>query len=190
MWPDWFIPSCIAISKRKWWRSSSGPWLIFTCDMTHSYVWHTHCDVWHDSFVCVTWLILTCDTAFHKCVTWSQHAATYRHFEKKKTEYYKHESFLITSVVSNQRLFFCFCDMIHSYVWHDSFICVNDQSFNTTLWCHSFNMTLSPPVRYIWILKKAGRDASTKWKFFAVFSECIHAYTLCVSLCSCIWIIS
>jgi len=29
-------------------------WLIHTCDMTHSYVWH-------DSFLRVTWLIHTCD---------------------------------------------------------------------------------------------------------------------------------
>ena len=29
-------------------------WLIRTCDMTHSYVWH-------DSFICVTWLIHVCD---------------------------------------------------------------------------------------------------------------------------------
>jgi len=29
-------------------------WLIHMCDMTHSYVWH-------DSFICVTWLIRMCD---------------------------------------------------------------------------------------------------------------------------------
>jgi len=29
-------------------------WLIYTCDMTHLYVWH-------DSFICVTWLIYTFD---------------------------------------------------------------------------------------------------------------------------------
>jgi len=30
-------------------------WVIHTCDMTHSHVWH-------DSFTCVTWLMHTCDT--------------------------------------------------------------------------------------------------------------------------------
>jgi len=54
-------------------------WLIHTCDMTHSYVWHdsfirvtwlirtcdmTHSYVWHDSFVHVTWLIRTCDMTY------------------------------------------------------------------------------------------------------------------------------
>ena len=33
-------------------------WLIHMCDMTHSYVWHdSFIYVWHDSFICVTWLI-------------------------------------------------------------------------------------------------------------------------------------
>ena len=47
-----------------------------SCDMTHSYVWHdsficvtwlihlcdmTHSYVWHGSFICVAWLIHTCD---------------------------------------------------------------------------------------------------------------------------------
>ena len=30
------------------------------CDMTHSYVWR-------DSFICVTWLIHTCDNLIHMC---------------------------------------------------------------------------------------------------------------------------
>ena len=51
-------------------------WLLHACDTTHSYVWH-------GSFICVTWRI-------DICVTWLIHL----------------------------------CDMTHSYVWHDSFICV------------------------------------------------------------------
>jgi len=69
-------------------------WLIHMCDMTHSYVWH-------DSFICVTWSIHMCDMThsyvWHDpfiCVTWSIHM----------------------------------CDMTHSYVWHGSFICVTVMS--------------------------------------------------------------
>jgi len=49
---------------------------------------------------------------------------------------------------------------------------------------------LFPPVRYIWIFRKGREGCKYKMKFFGVFSEYIHAYTLCVSLCSCIWIVS
>jgi len=38
-------------------------WLIHTCDMTHPCVWHDwFVCVWHDSFTCVTWLIHVCVT--------------------------------------------------------------------------------------------------------------------------------
>jgi len=36
-------------------------WLIHTCNMTHSHVWHdSFSHISHDSFICVTWLIQTC----------------------------------------------------------------------------------------------------------------------------------
>jgi len=57
------------------------------CDMTHSYVWH-------DSFICETWLIHMCD------MTHSQHSTWLR----------------VTWLLH-------MWDMTHSYVWHDSFIC-------------------------------------------------------------------
>ena len=48
-------------------------WLVHTCDTTHSYVSH-------GSFICVTWLIHTCDTTrsnmycdSFKCMTWLIH---------------------------------------------------------------------------------------------------------------------
>ena len=59
-------------------------------NMTDSYVWH-------DSFICVTWLIHMCDIT---------------------SPYVWHDSFRrVTSPIH-------MCDMTHSYVWHDSFICV------------------------------------------------------------------
>ena len=32
-------------------------WLIQMCEMTHSNVWHASSCVWHDSFICMPWLI-------------------------------------------------------------------------------------------------------------------------------------
>jgi len=58
------------------------------CDMTHSYVWH-------DSFICVTWLIHMSHSICH----W-------------------YDAFNVSHIA------LAMCDMTHSYVWHDSFICV------------------------------------------------------------------
>jgi hypothetical protein len=66
------------------------PWLIRMCDVTHSYVWH-------DSFVCVTWLIRIC-------------AMTHSHVW--------HDSFVCVPWLIRT------CAMTHSYVCHDSFVCV------------------------------------------------------------------
>jgi len=104
------------------------------CDMTHSYVWHdsficltwlihvcdmTHSYVWHDSFICVIWLIHICDAThpyvWHDssiCVTWLIHM----------------------------------CDMTHSYVWYDSSIYV---------WFHSSTRMNKCAVTNSY----AGRDA-------------------------------
>jgi len=61
-------------------------WLIHMCDMTHSYVWR-------DSFICVTWLIHTCNV----------------------THYYVwHDSFIRVTWLIHTFV------MTHSYVWHDS----------------------------------------------------------------------
>jgi len=58
--------------------------------MTHSYVRH-------DSFICATWLIHTCDMTH---------------------SYVRHDSFICLPSLIHM------CDMTHSYVRHDSFICV------------------------------------------------------------------
>ena len=54
------------------------------CDMTHAYVWH-------DSFICVTWLMHTCDMTH---------------------SYVWHDSFICVTWLMHT------CDMTHSYVWH------------------------------------------------------------------------
>ena len=59
------------------------------CDMTHSYVWH-------DSFICVTWLIHIWDMTY---------------------SYVWHDSFIRVTWLIHM------CDMTHWNMWHDSFIC-------------------------------------------------------------------
>jgi len=87
-------------------------WLIHTCDMTHSYVWH-------DSSICVTWLIHMCD------VTPSQ---------------VWHDSFVCVAWCGHD----CLCDMTHSHVWCDLFTCV---TFIFVTWLlHMRDITHS----YVW----------------------------------------
>ena len=88
--------------------------------MTQPYVWHDSCIcvtwlihtcVWRDSSMCVTWLIHKCDMT-HPCVwhdssicaTWLIHT------------YVWHDSSI------------CVTWLIHACVWHDSSICVTDSS--------------------------------------------------------------
>ena len=72
-------------------------WLIHMCDMTHLYTWH-------DSFLYLTWLIHMCDM-------------THSHVW--------HDPFMYVTWLIHK------CDMTHShvtrlssYVWRDSFVCV------------------------------------------------------------------
>ena len=104
------------------------------CDMTHSYVWHdsfvcvtwliytcgvTHSYVWHNSFTRVTWLIHVCNmTHSHVwhgsfiCMTWLIHLCDMTH-SRVWHDSFTHVTWLIHM-----------CDMTDSYVWHDSFILV------------------------------------------------------------------
>ena len=109
--------------------------ICVVCDMTHSYVWHTHkrilslarfclaclhvCNMWHDSFICATWLIHMCDVTHSYvqrdsfiCATWLIHMCDMAH------SYVWHGPFICVTWPIHM------CDMTHSYVCHDSFICV------------------------------------------------------------------
>jgi len=75
-----------------WYTASS---LSCVCDMNRSYVWH-------DSFICVTWLIHICDMT---------------------RSYVWHDSFMCALWYTASSLS-CVCDMTRSCVWHDAFVCV------------------------------------------------------------------
>jgi len=99
-----------------------------------------HTYMWHDSFICVTWLFHVCDTCLDyfiehdpahlrspsntciRCVTWLIHMCD------MTPSYVWHDIFISSSTklpsgllsLTNSHM----CDVTHSYVWHDSFICV------------------------------------------------------------------
>ena len=76
---------------------------LYVCDITHAYLWH-------DSFLCVTWLIHMCDMS-HMCDT--------------TNSYVWHDSFTCMT-----RLI-CMCDMTPSYLCHDSFTFTCSVSYKT-----------------------------------------------------------
>ena len=95
-------------------------WLISMCDGTHFYVWR-------DSFLCVTWLISVCDvTRF----------------------YVKHDTILYETWHKRCDSFLCvtwlisMCDMTHFYVWRDSILCVTRLNFMWNM-THAFLLSLS-----------------------------------------------
>ena len=115
-------------------------WLIYMCDMTHSYVWH-------DSFICVTWLI-------HMC------------------------------------------DMTHSGVWPDSFICVAwvvDFVTHSCVVTHCYVefVTHSSYVTWLewnhqkqfiefWTLRYIAWPISSSWPISGYRSRCISCRDWCI----------
>jgi len=120
-------------------HASRASWLLPKCALRHSYVWH-------DSFICVTWLISICmcdmthsyvwhDSFLYICVTWLIHMCGMTH----SWMYVCHDSFIcvtwplrcIIIIMSVRRA--CTCDTIHLYVWHNSFTCV---TWFIHMWAH------------------------------------------------------
>jgi len=91
-------------------------WLIHMCDMTHSYVWH-------DSFICVAWLTLMCDmthpSTCARSYVWRDsfiRVTRLIHIRDITRSYVWHDSSTsMCSVIS---------DMTHSHTWHASFVYV------------------------------------------------------------------
>jgi len=108
----------------------------------------THSYVWHDSFICVTWLIHACDmTHSYVCHDSSYvfvwHAGgmshindyTYVYIKKKCIYVYIYIYIYIHTNMTREWVhtyeFICvtwliqMCDMTHSCVWRDAFVCVS-----------------------------------------------------------------
>jgi len=87
------------------------PWLIHVCVVTDSNVWLIRmCDmtnvyVCHDPFTCETWLIQIFEITHH--------------MSDMTNAYVWHRLFMCVTWLSHA------CTMLHSYVWHDSFIRVS-----------------------------------------------------------------
>jgi len=138
------------------------------CDMTHSYVWHdssiwvtwlmhvcnmTRSYVWYNWLLCVTWLIhmcdMTCSYVWHDssiCVTWLIHKFNMTHpygFCWYSFTYVTTCIYMADSTRSYT------CGMTHSYLWHDSFICVTwhiTQDASIYAYIYMCDMTHS----YVW----------------------------------------
>jgi len=129
-----------------------------------SHTWMTYSSVWHDSFICVTWLIHLCDmtpsSVWHDsfiCVTWLLHLCDMTHSSVW------HDSFICVTWLLH------LCDMTPSSVWHDSFICMtflvhlcdmtrssvwNDSFICVTFLVHLCDMTHSSTSRliHVWLI--------------------------------------
>jgi len=79
------------------------------CYVTHSYVWH-------DSFICSTWLIHTCDMA--QSYMWHDSSIFLLEETQLPALHMWHDSFICVTWLIRM------CRMTHSYVSHDSFICM------------------------------------------------------------------
>jgi len=111
-------------------------WLIHTCDMTYSSVWHDsgqwiyssgnfiHLYLWYDSFMCLIWLIRICDmTHSHVWHDWG--LWTYMRGGSLSTTNAWLASLCVwyDSFVRVTWLIHV-CDVTHAYVWRDSFVFV------------------------------------------------------------------
>jgi len=87
---------------------------IHLCDRTLAFIHAIYSQVWHDSFICVKWLIPRLMLRAPSPAT----PISSTLFEENKQSFAWHDSFMCVTRLIHV------CDMTHSYVWYDSFICV------------------------------------------------------------------
>jgi len=124
--PSWILQGTLHFLFRKCllyvWHDSfiCVTWLIYMCDMTHLYVW---CD----SLTCVTWLICMCD---RERSWYSRHAPLFDQNALMMRVTWLMNMCDVTRWYVWHDSFICvtwlihMCDMTHSYLWQDSFVCV------------------------------------------------------------------
>ena len=109
----WFLEPCLApaAAMAHVWRSLTRGMSV--CDVTRLCVWH-------DSFICATWLIHMCDMTHwyvrHDsliCATWLIHMCDMTHSY----------TWAMGHVCRTLTRGMCVWDVTRSYVWHDWFIC-------------------------------------------------------------------
>jgi len=117
------------------WVMPHNKWIIthIVCDMTHVFMWHdpfmcvtwlmylcdmNHLRVWHDSCIYVTWPIYVCDMNHvivwrdsFMCVLWIMYLCDMNH------SCVWHDSCIYVTWLIH------LCDMTHVFVWHNSFMC-------------------------------------------------------------------
>jgi len=125
-------------------------WLIHTCDMTQWYVWQDLLIMWHDLFVCLTWLIHTFDMAY---------------------PHVRHDSFMCATWLNHM------CFMTHSYA--------------ARTW--SFDMGKKTEATWNWRELSALREVLIRlWTIMIVplltgAARCLYiCLHICVHVCECI----
>ena len=83
----------------------SGIWLVHMCDMTNK----NDSYLWHDSFICETWLILVSLFSHGNLDDLAVRSMTYSHVWR--------DSFICVTWLIRM------CDTTYSWLWHDPFIC-------------------------------------------------------------------
>ena len=113
-------------------------WLIHMCDMTHSYVWH-------DSFICVTWLIRMCDVTEFICGTWLNRMCVGVEKQRlRRANHPWHDSFVCAVKLIRMR------DLTHLYVCRPRTAVVSKRRSPVT-WLHSYVCHVSF-VRVTWLI--------------------------------------
>jgi len=106
-------------------------WLINMCDMTHSYAWH-------DSLICVPWVI---QTYLFWCHIWISHV-TYEWVMSCCI------SLLMSCTWLSCHTWLCVCVTTDSYAWHDSLRCATSLIHMRGM-THSYHMDES--WSHIWM---------------------------------------
>jgi len=116
--------------------------VLLLCDIIYSFVCvqRTHVKdmtlsyVWHDSFICVTWLTHMCDSASHICVTWLTHMCNMTHSYVWLWLTQMWDDARGGSIAVWHDSFTCVWHDSCTCVWHDSFICVWHDSLICVTW--------------------------------------------------------